>query len=161
MQSIRRAYNKITTFFQSFRTSTAWIIFVVSFSVYTDQFLYAAIVPVTPFALAERGHIAEDRIQYWTTILLAVFGAACFLSSPPWAWFTDNSKNRRTPFLFGLLALLGATIMLWLAPNMGTQVAARVMQGASSAVVWTTGFAVLADSVDPEHIGEVSRISHY
>ena len=158
MESVRRASTQLTTLQRSCRSSTAWIIFVVSFSVYTDQFLYTAIVPVTPFALAERGHISEDKIQYWTTILLAVFGAACFLSSPPWAWFTDNSKNRRRPFLLGLLCLLGATVMLWLAPNMGTQVAGRVLQGTSSAVVWTTGFAVLADSVDPEHIGEVSDV---
>lgn len=63
------------------RSSSAYITFVIAFSVYTDQFLYAAIVPVTPFALQKHGQVPQDKVQFWTAILLAVFGAGCFLSS--------------------------------------------------------------------------------
>ncbi|KAI5362876.1 Putative major facilitator superfamily, MFS transporter superfamily [Septoria linicola] len=152
----RMFQSRCITAFATFRSSTAWITFVVAFSVYTDQFLYAAIVPVTPFALAERGHISEDQIQFWTTILLAAFGAGIFVSSPPWARYTDHSKNRRMPFLLGLLALLGATVLLWLAPNIATQIVGKVLQGVAGTVVWTTGLAILVETVSAEHIGEAS-----
>lgn len=58
--------------------------------------------------------------------------------------------------MLGLLVLWAATILLWFAPNFATQVAGRLAQGLSSAVVWTTGFAVLADTVDSGSLGEVS-----
>ena len=63
----------------SFRRSTGFIVFVISFAVFTDQFLYAAIVPVVPFSL--QGQVPESRIQFWTAILLAVFGIGCFVFS--------------------------------------------------------------------------------
>lgn len=162
--SIHRTYHTWIKTSRPFRSSTPYIIFVIAFSAYTDQFLYAAIVPVTPFALQQSqaggGHIASpSQIQSWTTILLAVFGAGCFLASPPWAWFTDHATTRRRPFLLGLLVLWAATILLWFAPNFATQVAGRLAQGLSSAVVWTTGFAVLADTVDSGSLGEVSFFS--
>ncbi|KXT10317.1 hypothetical protein AC579_1118 [Pseudocercospora musae] len=138
----------------AFRRSLAFIAFVISFSVYTDQFLYAAIVPVTPFALKEHGNISEHRTQFWTAILLAVFGIGCFLSSPPWAWYTDHSRNRQIPFVIGLLILMGATVMLWLAPTIHIQVAGRLLQGVASTVVWTTGLAILVDTVGQEQVGE-------
>ncbi|KAF7185138.1 putative MFS-type transporter C18.02 [Pseudocercospora fuligena] len=139
---------------RGFRSSVAFITFVISFSVYTDQFLYAAIVPVTPFALKEHGNISENHTQFWTAILLAVFGIGCFLSSPPWAWYTDHSRNRQIPFIIGLVILMGATVMLWLAPTIHVQIAGRVLQGVASTVVWTTGLAILVDTVGQEQVGE-------
>ncbi|KAF2208972.1 hypothetical protein CERZMDRAFT_48274 [Cercospora zeae-maydis SCOH1-5] len=156
MNHIRRTSNKWTTPPNPFRSSTFFIIFVIAFAVFTEQFVYAAIVPVVPFALVDRGHISEDEIQIWTTVLLAVSGAGCFVSSPFWSWYTDRTHNRRIPLLFGMGVMLGATVLLWLAPNMAAQVCGRVFQGMSSTVVWTTGLALLAETVQPEHVGEAA-----
>ncbi|CAK1358661.1 unnamed protein product [Cercospora beticola] len=156
MDCMRCAWKKVTTIPRPFRSSTLYITFVIAFAVFTEQFVYAAIVPVVPFTLKERGHINEDETQKWTTILLAVSGAGCFVSSPLWAWYTDRTQNRRIPFLFGMTVMLGATVLLWLAPNMAAQICGRVFQGMSSTVVWTTGLALLAENVSPEHIGEAA-----
>lgn len=58
------------------------------------------------------------------------------------------------PFLIGLFILLGATLILWLASNIPAQIIGRSLQGFASTVVWTTGLAVLVDTVGQEHIGE-------
>lgn len=92
---------------------------------------------------------------------MGLFGVGCFVTSIPWGWYTDRSTSRRTPFLLGLLLLLIATILLWVAPRLADasipiQVVARLLQGLASTVVWTTGFAVLVDAVGQEHIGEAS-----
>ncbi|KAM3424052.1 hypothetical protein BST61_g11397 [Cercospora zeina] len=156
MDQMRRTCKKWTTLPKPVRSSTFFIISVIAFAVFTEQFVYAAIVPVVPFALKDRGHISEDGIQTWTTILLAVSGAGCFVSSPLWAWYTDRTQNRRVALLFGMGVMFGATVLLWLAPNMAAQVCGRVFQGMSSTVVWTTGLALLAESVSPERVGEAA-----
>lgn len=69
------------TTLQSFRSSKAFITFVIAYAVFTDQFLFAAIVPVAPFALQQQLGIPEDNVQFWITILLSVFGVACFFTS--------------------------------------------------------------------------------
>ena len=48
---------------------------------------------------------------------------------------------------------MGATVMLWLAPTIHVQVAGRVLQGVASTVVWTTGLAILVDTVGQEQVG--------
>ena len=63
------------------RSSPAFVTFVISFAVFTEQFLYAVIVPVAPFSLQERVHVPTDRIQYWVAWLLATYGLASFLTS--------------------------------------------------------------------------------
>ncbi|EME42532.1 hypothetical protein DOTSEDRAFT_73392 [Dothistroma septosporum NZE10] len=141
------------------RTSTAFTTFVVCFAIHTDSFLYAAIVPVAPFALAKQVH--EEKVQVWVAILLGSFGIGCFVTSVPWGYFIDRSTSRRCPFLIGLLVLLASTGLLWVAPyiksgGLPVQVIARVLQGFASTIVWMTGLAILVDVVGPARIGEYS-----
>ena len=64
----------------SFRSSKAFIAFVVAYAVFTDQFLFAVIVPVAPFALHDRIGVPQERVQYWIAVLLGVYGLACLVS---------------------------------------------------------------------------------
>ncbi len=99
------------------------------------MFLYGVIVPVTPFALESRNHIEHDRVQYWVSILVAVYGASLLAFSPLCGWLADRGASRRSPLLLGLLALLGSTVLLQIGSSTGILVAGRVLQGASAAVV--------------------------
>ncbi|KAF2209649.1 hypothetical protein CERZMDRAFT_86953 [Cercospora zeae-maydis SCOH1-5] len=147
MESARRA---ITTF----RASTAFITFVISYAIFTDQFLFAAVIPVYPYSLQERVGVPSGQIVFWLAILLGVFGLASVLTSLPWGWYTDRTKSRRVPFMIGLLVLLGATLILWFARTVAGHVVGRALQGLASVVVWTSGLAVMVDTVGQEHIGE-------
>ena len=135
------------------RTSTAFITTTVAFAIFTDVFVYGIIVPVIPFALTERAGIQESDIQYWTSILLAVYGAALLVTAPICGWLADRSDSRRTPLLLGLLALAGSTVMLCLGRTIGVIAAGRVLQGMSAAVVWVVGLALLVDTVGGDDIG--------
>lgn len=136
------------------RTSTAFITITVAFAIFTDVFVYGIIVPVIPFALTQRAGIAETDIQYWTSILLAVYGAALLVTAPVCGWLADRSSSRRLPLLLGLLALAGSTVMLCLGRTIGVIAAGRVLQGMSAAVVWVVGLALLVDTVGGEDIGQ-------
>jgi MFS family permease len=100
-----------------------------------DMFLYGVIVPVIPFALQSRSHIEENRVQYWVSVLIAIYGASLLAFSPVCGWFADRGSSRRSPLLIGLLALLGSTVLLQVGNSTGTLIAGRFLQGASAAVV--------------------------
>jgi MFS family permease len=136
------------------RTSTAFITITVAFAIFTDIFVYGIIVPVIPFALTERAGVPEQDIQYWISILLAIYGAALLITAPFCGWLADRSSSRRTPLLLGLLALAGSTIMLCVGRSIGVIAAGRVLQGMSAAVVWVVGLALLVDTVGGDQIGQ-------
>jgi MFS family permease len=136
------------------RTSTAFITITVAFAIFTDIFVYGIIVPVIPFALTERAGVPEQDIQYWISILLAIYGAALLITAPFCGWLADRSSSRRTPLLLGLLALAGSTVMLCVGRSIGVIAAGRVLQGMSAAVVWVVGLALLVDTVGGDQIGQ-------
>lgn len=99
------------------------------------MFLYGVIVPVIPFALQSRSHVEHDRVQYWVSVLIAIYGAALLAFSPICGWLADRGASRRSPLLVGLFALLGSTVLLQIGSSTGIFIAGRVLQGASAAVV--------------------------
>lgn len=100
------------------------------------MFLYGIVVPVIPFAIQSRAHVAEDHVQYWVSVLIAIYGAALLACSPLFGWIADRGgASRRSPLLIGLLALLGSTVMLHVGSSVAVLVVGRLFQGASAAVV--------------------------
>lgn len=99
------------------------------------MFLYGIIVPVIPFALQSRSDVEQDKVQYWVSVLIAIYGASLLAFSPVCGWLADRGSSRRSPLLFGLLALLGSTVLLQLGDSIDILIAGRVLQGASAAVV--------------------------
>jgi MFS family permease len=141
--------------FLQLRSSRGFILATICIAVFTDMFLYGVIVPVIPFAISSRADVAESDVQFWVSVLLAVYGAALLAGSPIAGWYADNSSSRRLPLLIGLLALAGATLMLCLARSVGLLVAGRVLQGLSAAIVWTVGQALLVDTAGQKDIGQI------
>lgn len=137
------------------RSSRWFILTTICTAVFTDIFLYGIIVPVIPFALTKRARVAEEDVQHWVSVLLAVYGAALLAAAPVCGWLADRSTSRRVPLLVGLLALGGATLMLCFGNDVGVLVAGRILQGISAAVVWTVGLALLVDTVGQREVGQV------
>ncbi|EEH48243.2 uncharacterized protein PADG_04327 [Paracoccidioides brasiliensis Pb18] len=136
-----------------FRSSKPFILWVCAFSVFSDIFLYGLIVPVMPFALSDRIGVEPGDAQKWTSILLTVYAAALLVGSPICGWWADKSNTRQVPFMFGLLLLAGATLMLALARTLTLLVVARILQGLSGSIVWVIALAMLADRVGSKEIG--------
>lgn len=57
------------------------------------------------------------------------------------------------PFMLGLLALGGTTVMFWVGRTITALVIARALQGLSCAVVWTVGLALVVDTADKDEMG--------
>ncbi|KAF2032926.1 MFS transporter-like protein [Setomelanomma holmii] len=138
------------------RSSDGFIIGTVALAVFTDMFLYGVIVPVIPFALTTRSHVERDRVQYWVSVLIAIYGASLLAFSPVCGWLADRGASRRSPLLLGLAALLGSTVLLNVGNSVRTLIVGRVLQGASAAVVWVVGLALLADTVPQDQLSQAT-----
>ena len=142
--------------FLRFRSSNGFVITVICFASFTDLFLYGIIVPVIPFALLTRVHVPENDVQHWVSVLFTVYAAALVVFSPICGWLADHYKSRRVPYLFGLLALAGATVMLCIGNSIPVLVVGRLLQGTAAAVVSTVGLALLVDTVGQKDIGQAA-----
>ncbi|KAL8751021.1 MAG: hypothetical protein Q9184_006208 [Pyrenodesmia sp. 2 TL-2023] len=136
------------------RSSTLFIVSTVGIGLFTDLFLYGLVVPILPFILEDRISLPEDQIQSHVSALLAAYAGASVLFSLPAGVIADRTSSRQLPFLIGLVALLGATLMLFLGQTTPVLVVARVLQGTSAAVVWTIGLALVLDTVGPGNLGK-------
>jgi len=137
------------------RSNTFFIISTVGIGMFTDMFLYGLIVPVLPFMLEERVHTPKSQIQSYVSTLLAVYAAASMVASPVSGILADKlSSSRQLPFLLGLIILALATVLLAVGQSIAVLTIARLLQGASSGVVWTVGLALLVETVGPENLGK-------
>ncbi|KAL8858236.1 MAG: hypothetical protein Q9178_005248 [Gyalolechia marmorata] len=138
----------------AWRSNTLFIVSTVGIGLFTDLFLYGLVVPILPFILRNRVSLPEEQIQSHVSALLAAYAGASVLFSPPAGIIADRVPTRQAPFLAGLVALLAATLMLFLGQSIAVLTLARVLQGVSGAVVWTIGLALLLDTVGPENLGK-------
>ncbi|KAF2723814.1 MFS general substrate transporter [Polychaeton citri CBS 116435] len=136
------------------RSNTIFIIATVAIGLFTDLFLYGLIVPILPFMLEDRVGLPKDQLQANVSGLLAAYAGSSVLFSPIAGILADKLKSRQGPFLVGLLALLGATVMLFLGRSIPMLAAARVLQGISGAFVWTIGLALCLETVGPANLGK-------
>lgn len=137
----------------SWRSNTFFILSTVAIGLFTDLFLYGLVVPILPFILADRIGIPHPEIQYYTSLLLACYAGSSVLFSLPAGIIADKLSSRQLPFLVGLAALLGSTVLLSLGSTIPELVVARILQGVSAAVVWTIGMALVMDTVGSDKLG--------
>ncbi|KAL4746070.1 hypothetical protein BDW72DRAFT_207661 [Aspergillus terricola var. indicus] len=117
------------------RSSKVFVTWVVAIAVFT-------IIPILPDVLKTRVSIPEDES----------FGGALFVGSPVFGYLADKSSSRQAPFLVGLLALAGSTVVFWFARTIEALVIARTFQGLSCAVVWTVGMALIVDTMGKDQL---------
>ncbi|KNE90956.1 hypothetical protein PSTG_15597 [Puccinia striiformis f. sp. tritici PST-78] len=136
------------------RSSKYFIMTVVIISLFLDLFLYGLIVPVLPFILKDRLHLPQERLQISASILLAAHAVATCFTAPLIGLSIDGSMSRRHGFLLGLVVTLGATVFLCFGNTLWQLVIARLLQGASAAIVWIVGLAIVTDTVPADHLGK-------
>ncbi|RAH43812.1 MFS transporter [Aspergillus brunneoviolaceus CBS 621.78] len=135
------------------RSSVSFITFVASYAVFTDSFLYGLIVPVVPTALNDRLGVSRNDEQTWTSILIALYGAAQFSVAPLSGYVSDRIQSRWWPMVAGVLTLGAGTALLCAGNRIGFWIAGRLLQGAAAAIVWTVACALLVDTVAEEQLG--------
>jgi len=131
------------------RSSRALAVAFVTFATFTDITAYSVAVPVLPDLSARFG--ASPTV---IGLLFASFGVTLVTVSMPMGAISDRI-GRKPPIIGGLLALAAASVLFAFADSLPWLFAARLVQGASDAVTWVVGFALIADLYRPEERGRV------
>jgi MFS family permease len=95
------------------RSNTLFIVTTVGIGLFTDLFLYGLVVPILPSILRDKVGVPDGDIQGDVSGLLAAYAAASVITSPFAGILADRLSSRQAPFLVGLLALLMATVLLF------------------------------------------------
>lgn len=77
------------------------------------------------------------------TYIQAIFG-----------WIADHSSSRRMPLIFSLFTLACATSLLCLGTSVSMVIISRILQGLSTAAVYSIGLALLVDTVGRDEVGQ-------
>jgi DHA1 family solute carrier family 18 vesicular amine transporter 1/2 len=112
-----------------------------------DSLLYSVVVPVLPVYTAGLG---ASTIAIG--VLFASYAVGLVLATPLLAAFSDR-RGRRRPILLGSAALVVTTVLYAFADTYPLLLAARFLQGAAAAAVWTAGIALVADLVPRDRLG--------
>lgn len=139
-------------------SSTPFLALVVGYANFVDLFLFAVIIPILPFTLEQRLGLKDEKdIQHTISTLLAVYGAAWFVSSPISALLADYASQfrfgRRVSIIASLAVLSGATALLCFGNSIPVLMAGRALQGASSAFTLTCPQAMLASRAGEDKVG--------
>ena len=138
----------------AWRSKTGFILATVIVGSFADTFLSAVIVPVLPFVLRDRVSVPPQYIQATVDKLLSAYALASTVLSPLAGALADQAPSRRVPYLLGLLALIASTITWFLGRSVPVLAAARAAQGASCAVVYSVGLAMVIDNVSEDKLGQ-------
>jgi MFS transporter, DHA1 family, solute carrier family 18 (vesicular amine transporter), member 1/2 len=131
------------------RSSRSVAVVLVTFATFADITAYSVAVPVLP-DLSRRLGASPTMIG----LLFASFGLTLLTVSMPMGAVSDRI-GRKPPMVGGLLALAAASAIFAFAESLPWLFAARLVQGASDAVTWVVGFALIADLYSQEERGRV------
>ncbi|OXG80543.1 hypothetical protein C348_03667 [Cryptococcus neoformans Gb118] len=131
--------------------SSAWFItLVVTLGTTTDILTYTIVVPVLPYRLQAMGYSNVSALTSW---LLFAYSIGIFLCTLPVAYFFHKYPFRRIPLIVAVIVLELSLILFMLATPYWAMVISRFLQGASSTVVWSVGFALICENVEEKNIG--------
>ncbi|KGB77925.2 hypothetical protein CNBG_4012 [Cryptococcus deuterogattii R265] len=131
--------------------SSAWFItLVVTLGTTTDILTYTIVVPVLPYRLQAMGYSNVSALTSW---LLFAYSIGIFLCTLPVAYFFHKHPFRRIPLVVAVIILELSLILFMLATPFWAMVISRFLQGASSTVVWSVGFALICENVEEKNIG--------
>ncbi|EMF11080.1 MFS general substrate transporter [Sphaerulina musiva SO2202] len=155
MMQMMRPYSAASDFvekIQRLRSNSTYLVVVVSLSFFTDLLAYGVIVPVLPTALITRAGVEPGHEGFWISILLICESASALIASPIAGHLVDAHDTRKTFFLLAIALLFGSILWTALSTSIPLFILGRCIQGAATAWVRVSGFAMVADVIPEEKI---------
>ncbi|TXT14479.1 uncharacterized protein COLE_00672 [Cutaneotrichosporon oleaginosum] len=116
----------------------------------SDILAYTIVAPILPYRLQDMG---LDNIAALTSWLLFGYSAGIFVGTFPTAWFFHKYPVRRGPLVAAVLIMIASCITFMIPDHFAAMFISRFVQGLSSCIMWTVGFALICENIDPAHLG--------
>ncbi|MBA3859107.1 MAG: hypothetical protein C0507_19550 [Cyanobacteria bacterium PR.3.49] len=122
---------------EKIRSHPLMVLFVCSFALFEEEFLYNMICPLTPESPA---HISDEHI---ISTLYGAYALGMLIALIPLGITTDR-LGRRRPMVIGVWLLLISTVLFYIGSSRELFVVGRFLQGMGAACTWTAGLALVA-----------------
>ncbi|MBV9353165.1 MAG: DHA2 family efflux MFS transporter permease subunit, partial [Mycobacterium sp.] len=117
-----------------------------------------SILDATVVSVAQRTFIAEFRstqaIVAWT---MTGYTLALATVIPLAGWAADRFGTKR-PFMGSVLAFTAGSLLCAMAPNIGSLIGFRVLQGLGGGMLMPLGFAILTHEAGPKRLGRLMAV---
>jgi MFS transporter, DHA1 family, solute carrier family 18 (vesicular amine transporter), member 1/2 len=122
---------------EKLRSSPSMVLFVVSFALFQEEFLYGMMAPLTPQSPA---HIQDTHT---ISMLYGAYAIGALIATPILGLVTERIGRRR-PMILSVILLSIASLLFCFGPTVEMHFVARFLQGAGAACTWTAGLALVA-----------------
>jgi MFS family permease len=108
----------------AFWASKGAVLLVVSVALFTDMLVYDVLLPILPEILI-RAHSSASKAG----TLVASYALGLLFATPILSYWSDSTRDRKTPIIVGQAGLIVATIMFIRARSLWLLIVARILQG--------------------------------
>ncbi|KAB8230317.1 major facilitator superfamily domain-containing protein [Aspergillus alliaceus] len=130
-----------------------------SMALFTDELLFAFMVPLLPYVFEQRIEISVSRVQTYTSMFLAEGAFVSLVTSPLVGNMADRTESKKV-LLLGLLVLTLVSVSgLALTKSLVGLFVGRFFQSFTSNALWIVGVATMAESIGSEHMGKIAGLS--
>ncbi|KAJ6090216.1 hypothetical protein N7486_009031 [Penicillium sp. IBT 16267x] len=141
------------------RSSDTFIISTMSLALFTDELLFAFMIPLLPNVLEHRIGLEPSLTQRYTSIFLTEGAIVSVVSSPFIGSIADAVSSKKTLLLSLLILALISIGCLSLATHLVWLFVGRFFQCIVSHALWIVGMATMAENIGTEHMAKVAGLS--
>ncbi|KAJ5899845.1 hypothetical protein N7495_004589 [Penicillium taxi] len=141
------------------RSSDAFIVSTMGLALFTDELLFAFMLPLLPTMLENRIGLDPSLTQRYTSIFLAEGALVSILSSPFIGSMTEGISSKKTLLLALLMLALISTAFLSLTRQLVWLFVGRFFQCLTSNALWIVGMATMAENLGTENMGKIAGLS--
>ncbi|KAJ5574806.1 major facilitator superfamily domain-containing protein [Penicillium hetheringtonii] len=143
----------------TWRSSDTFIVSTMGLAIFTDELLFAFMLPLLPTLLEQRIGTNPELTQRYTSIFLAEGAFVSVISSPIFGSLADAVSSKRTLLMILLgLTLIGVTFLA-LTTQLVWFFVGRFFQCITSNGLWIVGMATMAENLGSQHMGKIAALT--
>ncbi|CAI7671315.1 unnamed protein product [Penicillium crustosum] len=141
------------------RSSDTFILSSMSMALFTDEMLFAFMVPLLPHIFENRLELDTSFTQRLTSIFLAEGALISIISSPFIGDIADRASSKKVLLLVLLVLTLISVLCLSITTSLTWLFIGRFFQCIVSNALYIVSMATMAENIGSEHIGKIAGLS--
>ncbi|KAJ5360329.1 hypothetical protein N7517_009520 [Penicillium concentricum] len=141
------------------RSSDTFIVSTMGLALFTDELLFAFMIPLLPTVLEHRIGLEPSLTQRYTSIFLMEGAFVSIVSSPVIGAIADATSNKKALLLTLLILALVSTACLSLTTQLVWLFVGRFFQCITSNALWIIGMATMVENLGTEHMGKIAGLT--
>ncbi|OQE22685.1 hypothetical protein PENFLA_c012G06662 [Penicillium flavigenum] len=141
------------------RSSDTFILSSMSMALFTDEMLFAFMVPLLPHIFENRLGLDTSLTQRLTSIFLVEGALISTISSPFVGDISDRASSKKVLLLVLLVLTLISVLCLSITTSLTWLFIGRFFQCIVSNALFIVGMATMAENIGSEHMGKIAGLS--